>query len=77
MQTPVTIKLLYIQQEDLEIEITPEMGFLIRDNKKDCEIELSPEITAQLLSFANIIIQGFVEAKKRGFIPEELSPDWR
>ena len=73
----MTIKLLYIQQEDLEIEITPEMGLLVRDNRKDCEIELSPEITSQLLSFAGIIIRGLLDAKKRGLIPDKLSPDWK
>ncbi|KKM94429.1 hypothetical protein LCGC14_1198500 [marine sediment metagenome] len=73
----MTIKVLFIQQEDLEIELTRDLGLRVRDLKKDCEIDISPEITAMLFSYANVIIRGFMESQKDGTISDETFPDWK
>lgn len=71
-------RLLHIELEDLEIELTHEMGLIIKDKKRDCEIEISSEITSQLLIFGNILMLGFAEASKKGmFDASKLSPDWK
>lgn len=71
-------RLLHIELEDLDIEISQKMGLIIKDKKQDCEIELSPEITAQLLVFGNLLMLGFNDALKKGLIDKSmLSPDWK
>jgi len=72
----MTTKLLHIEEEDLDIQLTEEMGLLVRDVKQDCEIEISPQITAKILSFASIITRGFMDAQRKGLIDDKLSPDW-
>jgi len=73
----MVVRLLHIEEENLEIEITHELGLLIKDKKQNCEIEVSPQTTGLLLNFANVIICGFLDAQAKGLIPEELSPDWK
>lgn len=73
----MTTKLLHIEEESLDIQLTEKMGLLVRDIEKDCEIEISPEITGKILSFAGIIMRGFMDAQKRGLIDERLSPDYK
>ena len=73
----MTTKLLHIQEESLDIELTEAMGLIVRDISKDCEIEISPEITAKLLNFAALIIRGFMSAQRAGLVDDKLSPDWK
>ena len=73
----MTTKLLHIEEEDLDIELTQSMGLLVRDKRQNCEIEISPEITAKILTFAGIIIRGLIQAQKLGLVDDSLQPDWK
>lgn len=73
----MTTKLLHIEEESLDIQITEKLGLIIRDVERDCEIEVSPEITAKLLSFASVIMSGIVSAQKSGMLGDMFSPDWK